>query len=123
MHSLKIPVDSQYKTDTINKDFNLKYVPVSDYPSSNRDLSFSIKDYYKREVLEEYLLNIKDEILKEVFIFDYFYNERNSEIKVGFRFIFQSKTKTITDEEIDKVMNQIVKETILIDGVIVPGLN
>ena len=68
-------------------------------------------------------MNFEDEILKKVFIFDYYYNEKNSEIKIGFRFIFQSKTKTITDDEIDKVMNQIVRDTISIDGIIIPGLN
>ena len=123
---LEIELNKSFKIDypeIVNKDSNHKYVPVSDYPSSNRDLSFSIKDFSKRGVLEEYFLNFEDEILKKVFIFDYYYNEKNSEIKIGFRFIFQSKTKTITDDEIDKVMNQIVRDTISIDGIIIPGLD
>ena len=47
--------------------------------------------------------------LKEVFVFDYYKNEKINEIKIGFRFIFQSKESTITDKEVDKAINNIIE--------------
>ena len=81
-----------------------------------------LKIFSKRGVLEEYFLNFEDEILKK-FLFLIIIIMKRILKKIGFRFIFQSKTKTITDDEIDKVMNQIVRDTISIDGIIIPGLN
>ena len=41
--SLKIDRDVSNKNNTIIKDY--KYIPISEYPSSTRDISFSIKDF------------------------------------------------------------------------------
>ena len=49
--------------------------------------------------------------LNKHFVFN-FNNEKNAEIKIGFRFIFQSKDKTLTDDEVDEVIENI-KNTIL----------
>tara|TARA_B100000963_G_C22637809_1_gene678566 strand:+ start:5613 stop:7523 length:1911 start_codon:yes stop_codon:yes gene_type:complete len=106
----------------IINDLNFKYTPISDYPSSIRDLSFSITEFSKRDQLQEYLLNFNDSLLKDVFIFDYFYNEKKMEIKIGFRFIFQSTKSTITELEVNNVMNKIIDFTSSIDGVSIPGL-
>ena len=111
--------------DSSNKQLNLntKYRPISDFPSSNRDLSFSIKDFSNCEPLQSYLLNFKDELLKEVYIFDYFLNEKNSEIKIGFRFIFQSNKSTITENDVNGIMKTIIKNAISFNGVTIPGLD
>ena len=89
---------------------------------SMRDLSFSITEFSKCDQLQEYLLNFKDSLLKEVFIFDYFYNEKKMEIKIGFRFIFQSSKSTITEKEVNSVMDKIIGYTSSINGVRIPGL-
>ena len=68
------------------------------------------------------LLNHKDKILKESFIFDFFINKKKNEIKVGIRFIFQSTEKTLVDEEVDSSMSYIVKLAIKGGGVKIPGL-
>ena len=46
-----------------------------------------------------------------------------NEIKIGFRFIFQSRESTITDAEVNKVINSIIECALRIDSVRVPGLN
>jgi len=100
-----------------------QYSPISDLPYSIRDLSFSIKDFTKRKPLEEYILGFKDEFLKEVYIFDYFYNEKNSEIKIGFRFVFQSPSSTIKETEVNNIIGVIINHTQKIKGISIPGLN
>ena len=101
---------------------DFKYVPISDFPSSIRDLSFSVTDFSKSDQLQKYLLNFEDKILKQVFIFDYFFNEKRSEIKIGFRLIFQSTESTITEKEVNRVINKIIKFTSTIKGIEIPGL-
>ena len=60
--------------------------------------------------------------MKETFVFDYFYNEKAQEIKIGFRFIFQSTSSTITDYQVNDVMDVIVKHATKLKGVSIPGL-
>ena len=98
-----------------------KYVPISEFPSSARDLSFSLKEYSKLKDLENLLLSFNHKILKEVFIFDYYNNEIKNEIKLGFRFVFQSSSGTLTDMDIETVMENIMNQSIEIKGVSIPG--
>ena len=106
------------------KDFNfIKYNPVSEFPSSSRDLSFSIKNIDKYYEIQQYLLSYKSDLIKEIFIFDFYNNQKNNEIKLGFRIIFQSKKSTITENEVNSVMETIVNHTLSIDSVTIPGLS
>ena len=101
----------------------IKYTPISDLPISIRDLSFSIRDFTELDKLQEYILEFKHELLKDVFIFDYFYNEKNAEIKIGFRFVFQSADTTITEMQVNNIINVIIEHIEGIDGITIPGLN
>ena len=56
------------------------------------------------------------------FIFDYFNNEKDTEIKIGFRFIFQSVDSTITETQVNDIINVIIEHTEEIDGITIPGL-
>ena len=100
----------------------VQYSPISDLPYSIRDLSFSIKDFTKRKLLEDYILEFQDELLKDVYIFDYFHNEKNAEIKIGFRFVFQSPDSTITEFQVNDIINDIISYTQKIKGITLPGL-
>lgn len=109
------------KMHSTPKDFP-QYHGVSEYPLSIRDLSFAIKDYSKLSILEDTILNFSNPILKNVYIFDYYINEKINEIKIGFRFTFQSMQDTITDEQIEKIMNKIIELTLKIESITIPGL-
>ena len=100
----------------------IEYTQISDLPHSIRDLSFSVKDFSKLNQLNDYILNFDDEFLKEVFVFDFFNNEKNAEIKIGFRFIFQSSDSTITESQVNDTINVIIHHTEEIDGITIPGL-
>ena len=112
-----------YKEETRPPSSFKKFSQISDLPFSSRDLSFSIKDFSSRQNLEKYILGYENELIKEKFIFDYFYNENSAEIKIGFRFIFQSVNSTITETQVNNVMNDIIRHTEIIKGVTIPGLN
>lgn len=105
-----------------NFDFN-KYIPVSDFPSSTRDVSLSLS---KTNVLQDAIeaaYSIKSKNLKKLFIFDFYHDTNADIIKVGFRFIFQSTKRTLKEIDIDTEMKKIFKIFKNIDGIEIPGLN
>lgn len=101
----------------------IKYCPISEFPSSTRDLSFSIKDIDKYYEIQDYLLNYKSTLIKEIYIFDFYNNVKNKEIKLGFRFVFQSKKSTITESEVNDEMDTIINNALSFDSVSIPGLS
>lgn len=101
-------------------DFN-KYKLISEYPSSYRDISISLKE---DEILEEIInliFNIKINNLKDRFIFDFYHNKERNILKVGFRFIFQSLDKTLEEKEIDIEITKVFDALLKKDGVEIPG--
>ena len=100
----------------------VKYKPISEYPSSYRDLSISIRNFdIVNEVLDS-LNNFQSDILKDSFMFDFFDNKKNCEIKIGYRFIFQSSSLTLKDADIDSEINKILEIIKSFDSVEIPGL-
>ena len=81
-----------------------------------------MKDRDKYFELQKLLLNFNHELIKEIFVFDFFYNKAKDEIKIGFRFVFQSRSSTITESEVNIVMNQITLLALSLDSVEIPGL-
>lgn len=100
----------------------INYKKVSELPASVRDLSISVIDFSVLKELEQSVLNFSNSLIKEIFIFDFYENKKLNQIKIGFRFIFQSSDKTLTDQEIDSVMNVIIEIITKINGVEIPGL-
>ena len=68
------------------------------------------------------VFNQKIKNLKDLFIFDFYENKDKNIYKVGFRFIFQSKEKTLEDKEIDAEMSKIFNTLLEVDGVSIPGI-
>ena len=122
LNDLNLDLISNQKRYSKEHNF-IKYSPVSEFPTSSRDLSYSIKNIDKYYEIQEYLLNYKSNLIKEIFIFDFYNNQKNNEIKLGFRFIFQSKISTITENEINTVMEDIINHTLSINSVTIPGLS
>ena len=113
LDNLSIP---QYQFD----DF-IKYQPIAEFPSSYRDLSFSIIDKSKINILIEALENTASDNLVKLFMFDFFENKKTNETKIGYRFIFQSSNKTLTDEEINQSIESILIPILQIDSISLPG--
>lgn len=118
-----IPADiyKDYKLNEEQINF-IKYQPVSEFPSSVRDFSFSIVDFKKYNMVISLISNLDDDILKHAYIFDFYENKKIKEIKVGVRFIFQSVLCTLSEEEIQKTIQRLLKPILDLEGVSVPGL-
>ena len=99
-----------------------KYVKPSDFPSSFRDLSFLIKDERKIDALLKKLESYSNKDLKKSFLFDFYENKNKNEIKIAFRFIFQSYERTLVDKEVDNYVSDIVKSISDIEGIEIPGM-
>ena len=101
---------------------DIKYKKVSDFPSVTRDLSFSLDNNEALKKLIEIFDNLSPRYLIDSFIFDFYADPKTNQTKVGLRFIFQSDKATLTDEDVEKSMADIVESTIQIEGVKIPGL-
>lgn len=100
-----------------------QYKEISEKPFSIRDLSYSLLNSKDLNDLQNVIFSQEHKILKDIFIFDFFVNKEKNEIKIGFRFTFQAKKHTVTDIEIDEVITEIIKNTISIESVTIPGLS
>ena len=100
------------------------HMKSSDFPASYRDLSFSLEDISCMEELSgivEKFFNL-NEIMTEAFVFDYFENKKMALLKIGYRFKFQSLQKSLTDQEVDSVMNDLIKASMSLSGIKIEGL-
>ena len=68
-------------------------------------------------------MKLSDEIIKDSFIFDFYKNEKLNIVKLGYRFIFQSNLKTLSDDEINKKVQEILKPILKLNGVSIQGCN
>ena len=55
-------------------------------------------------------------------MFDFYKNKEEMSVKIGFRLIFQSAERTLSDEEIKKSSLEIIDPVLKFEGVSVPGL-
>ena len=101
----------------------VQFKPISDLPSSIKDISYSVKNFNKINELENLLLGYQSDIVKNIFIFDYFHNKNMKEIKIGFRIIFQSIDITLTAAQIELVYNDLINQSLKIDGISIPGIS
>ena len=68
------------------------------------------------------LEEVSDEIIKDAFIFDFYKNQKTKVVKLGYRFIFQSNFKTLSDTEINNKVKEILDPILKLDGVSIPGM-
>jgi phenylalanyl-tRNA synthetase beta chain len=100
----------------------VSYKPVSEYPSSTRDFSFLIDDLHKVNLVITLLDEVSDELIRDSFIFDFYKNDKTKIVKLGFRCIFQSNLKTLSDIEVNVKVKEILDPILKIEGVSIPGM-
>lgn len=89
-----------------------KYVEVPKYPAVERDLAMIIDEDIEVAQIEKVITRKGKKILEEVELFDVYRNEKLGEKKksVAYSLKFRAKDRTLTDEEINKAMEEIIVE-------------
>lgn len=100
----------------------IKYNPISQFPSSTRDYSFAVTNLSKVPEIISYFEHISDDIIKDIFIFDFYKNMKVNSVKIGYRFVFQSKIKTLSEEDIQDKVTLVLDPVLKMDGVSIPGM-
>ncbi len=82
------------------------FKPLPRYPSINRDIAIIIPENIAVDQIMKTISNINERLIQKVELFDIFKGEQ---IKKGFKsvaftIIFQAQDRTLTDDEVDKMM-------------------
>jgi len=93
----------------INKKINIQHKDITKYPAVNRDLAIIVNKNLSFEALEKTTNNIRINKLKAISLFDIFESEKIGAGKksMAVSFTFLDEEKTLTDKEIDDMMNKI----------------
>jgi len=88
------------------------YHEISKYPSVERDLALVVPQATIYEAIESSIQAAKLTALKETRVFDIFESDKLGHQKksVAINFVFNAPDKTLTDVEIDDMMQQLIKQ-------------
>lgn len=85
------------------------YAPPSKYPAIIRDLSVLVGWDTKIEQVTNIIENIGGPLLRDVDLFDIYEGLAEEKKSLAFRLIYQSDERNLTDEEVNKLQEKIVK--------------
>ncbi|ASZ09743.1 phenylalanine--tRNA ligase subunit beta [Chitinophaga pendula] len=87
------------------------YKEIPKYPSVRRDLALVLDRQVKFAAVEAAAKGVKSALLQQINLFDVFESEKlgNNKKSYAVSFTFQDTQKTLTDKEIDTVMEKLVK--------------
>lgn len=93
------------------KNKSIKYEAVSRFPVVKRDLSIMINKNITYEELRKTAFETEPNYLTEVQLFDVYSGKGIDENKISYAlsFTLEDKSKTMTDKQIDKIMQRIIK--------------
>jgi phenylalanyl-tRNA synthetase beta chain len=88
-----------------------EYRPISRFPSAIRDIAVLVPRFIKVEEVLNKIYDSGGDLVRDVDLFDIYEGEELPQGKKNFAFhiIFQSKTGTLSSEEIDGIQNKIIK--------------
>lgn len=104
----ELSLDKLTKYANLNK----KHAEIPKYPAVERDIAMLVKEDVEVGQIEKIIYRNGKKILEEIELFDVYRNEKLGTDKksVAYALKFRSKEKTLTDEEINVVMEGIVSE-------------
>jgi len=94
-----------------NCERGIKYKEINKYPPVKRDLSLVVSELLKYEQIDKSVKKNAGKNLKSIKIFDIYKDKKLGEDKksIALSLEFNSNDKTLTDEEVNKYMDSIVK--------------
>lgn len=107
------PLVFELKLSALDEGYMPKAKAISKYPSIRRDLALVVPETYSSEQIIKTIVQIQNDILMDVFIFDVYQGEH---LAVGTKsiavaLILQHDDRTLVDEEVEKYLQQ-VKENL-----------
>ena len=95
-----------------NSDRTIIYNPLPKYPSTSRDIALLVKDDVIVKQIEDIIKANGEDLLESYKLFDVY---KGSQIAEGYKsiaysIIYRSKDKTLTDEDVNKVHHNIIRE-------------
>jgi phenylalanyl-tRNA synthetase alpha chain len=96
------------------KDINSKFKEVSKFPATLRDISFIIDKNINLNNYYEIVRDYADNLIEEVALLDEYENEEKfgeDKKSYTFRIIYRSSERTLTNEEINKIQEEIRNKT------------
>ena len=91
---------------------NKKYVEVPKFPAIERDIAVTVDETIEVGQIEKIIMKKAKKLLETMQLFDIYRNEKLGANKksVAYSLIFRDKNKTLNDEEINSMMEEIVSE-------------
>ena len=88
----------------------VNYTPINPYPAVRRDLALVVDKNVTYDMLEKIGYKYASKLLKQVNLFDVYEGSSIGDGKKSYalNFVLQSTDRTLTDEEINKVMNKLI---------------
>jgi len=98
-----LPLVTEYKKNVSKP--ALTYKPFSSYPSITRDIAMWVDEGVAIKDIEELLSQKTGPLRVRTTLFDEF--KKDGKVSYAFRLVFQSSEKTLTDNEINAVMDEV----------------
>tara|TARA_R110002050_G_scaffold199319_1_gene334092 strand:+ start:4 stop:2013 length:2010 start_codon:yes stop_codon:yes gene_type:complete len=89
----------------------IQYQPSSKFPAVRRDLALLLDRDVAFSEVNQLAQQVEKRLLKEVNLFDVYEGKNMPEGKksYGVSFLFQDQKKTLTDQQVDKIMERLIK--------------
>jgi phenylalanyl-tRNA synthetase beta chain len=89
---------------------NIDYMKINNFPSINRDISILINNKYSNQDIENLILKNGGKKLKQLNLFDIYKGDNipNDSKSMSYSLKFKSNSRTLTDNEIDGYMIEII---------------
>jgi phenylalanyl-tRNA synthetase beta chain len=93
------------------RNVKVEFKELAKFPEVRRDLSLLLQNNVSFDELKQEALRTERKLLKDVSLFDVYEGKNLGEGKKSYAlsFILQDETNTLTDKQIDKIMNNIIR--------------
>jgi len=86
-----------------------QHIPI--YPAIFRDISIIVPEYIQSDIIENEIYEVAKDLLEDIELFDIYQGPplKENEKSIAYHLIFRSPERTLTEEEVNNIMQQIIK--------------